>query len=350
VSTATPETVRQHAAKGALHPVYLIVGDDERTVTAVVDGIASVVEDELRAFNLERLYTTDKDVTPDAIIEAARLVPFGGLLSPRRVVIVLRAEKWLKPRRAPAQEAEDEGDELEGSGGAAEKKKEETKGAMAPIVDYLKAPVPSTTLVFVASEVNKSVAAVKALYKTAVVVECWGFGDREGRPDPNAVVRQGVTWIKQAAAASGRQVEPAAAALLAQRSGGDIGKLRGDLDHVLLFAQGRKAVTRADVEAVVSDRDSPQDPWAVVNAIRDGRTAEALRHLGAALDSGAVPHMVLGQLAWFVRERLHEIRPQLVSSAVQAVFRTDLDLKTSGGDPRVLLERLVMELCGKPRR
>ena len=26
-------------------------------------------------------------------------------------------------------------------------------------------------------------------------------------------------------------------------------------------------------------------------------------------------------------------------------FRTDLDLKSSGGDPRVLMERLVVELC-----
>jgi DNA polymerase III delta subunit len=31
--------------------------------------------------------------------------------------------------------------------------------------------------------------------------------------------------------------------------------------------------------------------------------------------------------------------------ALEALLRTDLALKTSGGDPRVLLERLVVELC-----
>ena len=36
-------------------------------------------------------------------------------------------------------------------------------------------------------------------------------------------------------------------------------------------------------------------------------------------------------------------------AAVDALFRTDLDLKTSGGDPRVLLERLVVELCASNR-
>ena len=35
-----------------------------------------------------------------------------------------------------------------------------------------------------------------------------------------------------------------------------------------------------------------------------------------------------------------------VKDAVEAVFRTDLALKSSGGDPRILLERLVVELTG----
>ena len=35
----------------------------------------------------------------------------------------------------------------------------------------------------------------------------------------------------------------------------------------------------------------------------------------------------------------------VVQAPIEALFRTDLDLKRSGGDPRVLLERLVVELC-----
>jgi len=53
--------------------------------------------------------------------------------------------------------------------------------------------------------------------------------------------------------------------------------------------------------------------------------------------------MVLGQLAWVVRTKLRSDR---LSYAVEALFRTDIDLKTSAGDHRVLLERLVLELCG----
>jgi DNA polymerase-3 subunit delta len=334
-----PEVVRQHAAAGKLQPVYLVLGDDERTIAAVVEAISSSVEDELRAFNVERLYATDKDTSPDAVVESARILP---MMSPRRVVVVLRAEKWLKPKKISALEEAEEGDGEDPG---------ESKGsAVAPLAEYLKAPVPSTVLVLVASEVNKALSIAKALYKTAAVVECWGLAERDGRPDPAGVVRQGVAWIKEAAAIAGRQVEPSAAALLAERSGGDIGKLRADLDHVLLFAEGRRAVTRADVDAVVSDRDVVQDQWAILNSIRDGKPAEALRQLAATLEQGAVPYMVLGQLAWFVRERLPQMRPQAVPSAVDALFRTDLDLKTSGGEPRVLLERLVLELCGRGRK
>jgi len=53
--------------------------------------------------------------------------------------------------------------------------------------------------------------------------------------------------------------------------------------------------------------------------------------------------MILGQIRWFVATKL---QPGRVPAAVDAVFRTDLALKSSGGDPRVLLERLVVELCG----
>jgi len=44
------------------------------------------------------------------------------------------------------------------------------------------------------------------------------------------------------------------------------------------------------------------------------------------------------------------LAPRAIPAAIDAVFRTDLDLKRSAGDARVLLERLVVELCGARRR
>ena len=86
-----------------------------------------------------------------------------------------------------------------------------------------------------------------------------------------------------------------------------------------------------------------QNPWAMTNAIERGAAGDALRELAMKFDAGEYPPMILGQLRWFVATKLP---PRRVPAAVNAVFRTDLALKSSGGDPRVLLERLVVELCG----
>ena len=51
---------------------------------------------------------------------------------------------------------------------------------------------------------------------------------------------------------------------------------------------------------------------------------------------------MLGQTA-IAAEKLPAPR---LGPAMDAVFRTDLALKSSGGDPRILLERLVVEMCG----
>jgi len=332
VPAATPADLRAQMAGGRLGPVYLLLGDDDRTVSRLIADLLGTLDQELLAFNCDRVYLTDKDVTPDSVLEAARLVP---MMAPRRLVIVQRAEKWLKPRRPPTEPEDDDG---------AQPGETVDRSAFAPLLEYLKAPVPSTTLVVAAADANKTLALTKAFYKHATVVECWGLSD--GSSDrAGDVVRHGLAFIRQAAAATGRAFEPGAAQMLAERSGGDIAKLRADVDHVLLFAEGKRAIARADVEAVVAAHETGRDPWAMVNAIERGQAGQALRLLAATLDAGEPPVRVLGQLAWWVREKLPQARPAQKPAATQAVFRTDLDLKSSGGDPRVLLERLVLELC-----
>jgi DNA polymerase III delta subunit len=115
----------------------------------------------------------------------------------------------------------------------------------------------------------------------------------------------------------------------------------------VLYAGGRLHLKREDVEAVLGTEIS-RDAWAVASAIERGSTGDALKQLALLLDEGAAPYMVLGQLGHVVRSRLAAAHPARAPRMIEALFRTDLDLKTSGGDPRVQLERLVVELCGGP--
>jgi len=92
-----------------------------------------------------------------------------------------------------------------------------------------------------------------------------------------------------------------------------------------------------------------QDDWAMTNAIEAGQAAEALRQLALMFDSGAPAEKILGQLGWLVRSKFPALAAADVRPAIEALFRTDLDLKRSAGDPRVLIERLIVELCAGKR-
>lgn len=332
---AQPAAVRKQITQGKPDPVYLIVGDDDAEMTNLANDISAIVEEDLRAFNLERIYANDKGAAPADIVQAARTLP---MLGDRRVVLVLRAERILKPKRR-GKAADTDADAEDGE-------EAEPASDLDLLEDYVKKPEPQTTLVFVAADVDRQRKIYKALQKHATIVECWGLkGSKDAKNiDLRQVARQAEQLVKQAAADAGQQMEPQAARLVAERAGTDIARLRADVERLLLYAAGKPQITLQDAQDVVS-AETAQDDWAVTNAISRGDAKEALRHLGMALEGGAVSYQVLGQLAWFVRERLTTADPRRVPAAVEALFRTDLELKSSGGDPRVLLERLVVDLC-----
>ena len=312
--------------------MYLIVGDDDAEMSQLATAISDVVEDELRAFNLERLYASDKGVTPTAIVQAARTLP---MLGDRRVVVVLRAERILKPKRRGKAET---GDEAVGPD-------EEPPSDLDALEEYVKRPEPQTTLVLVATDVDRQRKLYKAMQKHTTIVECWGLkGARDARVDLREAARAADAMIRHAVSAAGQHIEPAASRLVAARAGTDISRLRGDVERLLLFAAGKAVITLQDAKEVVSG-ETVQDDWAVTNAIARSDAKEALKQIGLALDGGGVPYQILGQLAWFVRDRMTTASPARVPAAVEALFRTDLELKSSASDPRVLLERLVVDLC-----
>src|SRR6185503_16900845 len=123
-------------------------------------------------------------------------------------------------------------------------------------------------------------------------------------------------------------------------------KLRSDLERLLLYTEGRTRISVEDVREIASADVSVEDDWALVTAIGEGDCARALREAARRLDRGDSAHAVVGQLRWWVSVRLAEAAPARVGAATEALLRTDLALKSSGGDERVLIERLVVELSG----
>ena len=306
MASASQADVRKQIAAGTVAPIYLLLGADEAAKIALAGEFLELVELDLRAFNVDRLY--GGETTGAQVVDAANTLP---MMVPRRVVLLLHAERLLNPKKDSEASTRD----------------------LETFESYVKAPVDTCCLVIVAEAVDKRRSLAKQLLSKATVVECTGPAD--------AV--EAAKWVKDRVAKEGMTIDARAARLVADRVGPDVSRLRSDVERLVLYAAGNKAITEADVKEVVAPATS-QDDWAVTNAIARGSTGDALRELGLMMDNGAVPYMILGQLAWFVRTKVPGPK---VSSAVEAVFRTDLAIKTSAGDPRTLLERLVVELCGR---
>jgi DNA polymerase-3 subunit delta len=332
---ATASTVQSQIKSGTPAPIYLIVGDDERGKDEVIQLFQALVPEDIRAFNLERVSALDTD--PGSVVSVARTFP---LLGDRRVIIVARAERWLTPKRKAKADDDGDGDDAGDDTPAA--------GSGDALTSYVESPEPNTTLVLVAADINRTTRLVKALLKQAVLIECWGLkGEKEARgPAIADAMQRAGRFVAAELKKAGMTLDPRAAEPLLEHAGTDIGVLRGDLDRLVLYCQGKTTVTLEDVRAVVSGA-TMINAWGVTNAIERGDARTALRELELSFESGAVPYMMLGQLAWFVRSKLPLSAPARVPAAADAVFQTDLAMKTSGGEPRVLLERLVVELCGR---
>lgn len=306
----TTAALRTQLASGETDPLFVLLGADDAEKAAVAGEFADMVDEGLRAFNVERLY--GGEIKVDRLIDSAMTLP---MMAPRRVILVIEGEKLLIPKR---------------EGKAADEDQEKLEA-------FIASPPQGTTVVFVCGGLDQRRRVIKLLLKQAHVVDCGSIGDEADAEK----------WVRaRAAREGGATLEPAAVRTLVERTGLDIVRLRAGLERVLLYTLGQKTVTADDVKQVVAPGPQAQVEFGISNAIRDGDPREALVQLMAALDGGAPPFFVLGQL----RSAAERLPPPRVRAGIDAVFRTDVALKSSGGDPRTLLERLVVELCGTPRR
>ena len=137
--------LRKQIASGETDPLYALVGGDDVEKAAVATEFAEMVEEGLRAFNVERLYGGEIKVSD--LFDAAHTLP---MMAPRRVVIVHEAERLFIPKRE-SQAAEEELERLEA---------------------FLKAAPAHATIVFVCGDMDRRRRAVKQLMTQAQVVKC----------------------------------------------------------------------------------------------------------------------------------------------------------------------------------
>jgi len=307
--TLTAAALRKQLVSGDLAPLYVLVGDDDAEKSAMANAFGDIVDEGLRAFNVDRFYGGETRV--NTLIDSANTLP---MMVPRRVITVLEAEKLLIPKRESKAADEDQ----------------------ARLEAFIEAPPRETTVVFVCGGLDLRRRLVKLLLKEAQVVNC---GSIESEADADL-------WVKARAARDKIPLDAAAVRTLIQRAGLDIVRLRAGLERLAMYAMGQSTITADDVRQAVPASSPQSANFGIADAIRNNDAGEALRQLSLVLDEGAQPFFVLGQLR-FAAEKLP---PSRVKAGIEALMRTDIALKSSGGDPHLLLERLVVELCGDSGR
>jgi DNA polymerase-3 subunit delta len=303
VPPLSPAALRKQIAAGETAPLYLLVGADDTEKSAVANEFTEMVDEGLRAFNVDRLF--GGEIKADDLFDASATLP---MVAPRRIVIVHDAERLLIPKR-------------EGKAADAEQERLETFFRNAP--DH-------ATVVLVCGPLDQRRRLVKLLLKEAQVVDCGTIVDAAGAH----------RWVKARAERDKVPLDASAIAALVERAGIDVVRLRSGIERVALYAMGQAKITADDVRQIVQVTAEATN-FGIANAIERNDAAEALDELAAALEGGAAPFFLMGQLRWAAEK----MPPARLRAAIEAVFRTDLALKSSAGDPKVLLERLVVELC-----
>ena len=322
----TLDELREHLDAGPIRPVYLVVGEEALLRDDAVSEIRTAVLSEGASdFDFDRL--EGSETTPAVLLDAVGMLP---VLAQRRLVVLREPE----PQRGKGKGLPD---------------------ALLEAVELL-AGFDDCVLVVVAEKVDGRARWVKKLGADGVV-----------RCDPPRGNRAVETFIRAEAKRQGIAFDPAAVALLAERTGPQLLMLRQEIAKAGLFVGAEAKVSAEHVE--ISTCDVAEEPvWDLTDAIGEGRLGDAVALLARMLRGGGAPPAILGALVNHFRKLVRarngdsvpgppfavrklesqsrRFTPGRLVSCMKAIHQTDLALKGAGGLPaETALERLVIGLA-----
>ena len=259
----------------------------------------------------------------------------------------------------------------------------------AAIEEYTKSPNPDALLVFLADHISIPADARRMEMHDRDRYERIRetLGEYCGLVELARVEEgEAVRWALDAAAQQGVTMESDAARELVDSTGGDMMMIAGELEKLVLFAGERKRITLGDVETMVLAAKQ-RSLYELTDAISSKNRARALEVLQAILASGdgedaAIGHLymlarafrqmlvisergvrdsrALWQALWqgfrvppfaaedIIRQaRRYKSRREL-TRGLRLIARADFALRSSPPSKRLVLEKLVLDLCAEP--
>jgi DNA polymerase-3 subunit delta len=316
-------------------PVILFTGAEDFLID---EGVHAIVEQCLdpsaRSFNLDVMDGTSVDARD--VVSHASSFP---MMNEKRVVIVKDFDKLIG-----------------------------NEASQKTITAYLAKPLESTVLVLTSEKVDgrkRPVAEIKKHFASVVCKPLW-----ENQLAPWAAAR-----FKK----KGKTADAEACELLATYVGSSLRAIDNEIDKVIIAVGNRSTVTMEDIAGVVG-ASRGYTVFDLQDAIGERNIDRALTILAKMLDYGESPVMIIAMLTRFVigLHKALELRSERMTSeaaaskmkanpyvvkklmahcvhfsfdeldrSMRALLATDIQLKSSGLDPRVAVELLVHAMASR---
>lgn len=280
-------------ARASFKPIYVLCGSDafmrDRARRRVIAGIIGDADPQTCVSSFDG--TAEFELAD--VVDELRTPP---LLSAARVVVVRDADPFVTKYRKQLEK-------------------------------YLSNPSGTAALVLIVKSFGAGTRLAKLTNKIGKIISCSG-------PEKGNLSK----WLVEAAARRQKQIDPQARQLLSMWMGGDLAALDAEIEKLSLYVGQRETITVEDVGAVVTATAGPV-AYAMVNAIRAGDRAAALKELNKTLRVRGDEFAALGSLAWHVRQCLE------VQQAVAAGRRPDL-----GNTPPYIVNNLMAMVRRRGRR
>jgi DNA polymerase-3 subunit delta len=327
---------------GQIAPLYLLEGQESYLRDEALEQLLQAAVDEaVRDFNVTAISVAKGNL--DEALAHARQMP---MISPRRAVVVTDFEAISDEQQLEA------------------------------LKDYLRAPVETTSLVFVSAGLDNRRNIATMLRKTCEVVSFPPLDEREAAP----------RWVADYASRAGCFIELSAAAYLVGMVGTDLRRLTSELDKAIAYVGGKGRITKDEFNELVR-YSREHSNFELIDAILDGDRKRALTLLDHLFANPAEPLpslslMILGAIAsnyrkmlaakelmrqnasnaevakavgmpdWKVgpfNERVRHTEMERILRGIARIAATDVALKSSLATPRLQLELLICELCPPER-
>jgi len=198
---------------------------------------------------------------------------------------------------------------------------------------------------------------------------------------------EGMRWVTDTAAARGVKIDSDAARELVDALGADLMLVSSELEKLILYVGEKQRITLADVETMVlaakqrslyeltdaiSAKDRPRALGVLEAMLSSGEGEDAaigllymlartFRQMLVILEKNVRDSRAIWQALWqgfrippfaaedIIRQARRYQSRREVTQAIRRIARADLELRSNPPSKRLVLERLVLDLCAEPR-